>query len=188
MSLRTLTAGIISEINADTVRPVMLVELDFSSGYVRCWTGYGPLTWDSKTWTGTGTLGKVSDIGETASFQANGVGLQLDGIPSAMLSIALGEHYQSRPARVWLAFLTEAGAVIADPFLIFSGVMDTMQIAEGGEVASITLQTESRAIDLKRSKERRFTHDDQQIDYPGDLGFEYVAALQDKQVIWKPAS
>ena len=37
---------------------------------------------------------------------------------------------------------------------------------------------------LKRSRERRYTHDDQQIDFPGDLGFEFVPKLQELNLVW----
>ena len=43
---------------------------------------------------------------------------------------------------------------------------------------------ESRLIDLNRARNFRSTHEDQQQIFHGDLGFEYVAAIQDKEVSW----
>ena len=41
-----------------------------------------------------------------------------------------------------------------------------------------------RLIDLDRSRARRFTSEDQKIDYPDDKGLEMVASLQDTVIIW----
>lgn len=184
---RDITAGMQTEVAAAALSPILLAEMDFSGGFVRVWSGLGDLSWNGYTWTGVGDLAGVSQIAESTDFKANGVQLQLSGIPSAMISVALGEKYQGRPCNIYFGAMDDSGAVVADPFLLFGGSMDTMTISESGETSTIAVSVESRAIDLKRSRERRYTHEDQQIDYPGDLGFEYVAGLQDKDVIWKPA-
>jgi hypothetical protein len=62
--------------------------------------------------------------------------------------------------------------------------MDIMKIDEGPESATIVLSLENRLIALDRSKERRYTHEDQQLSFPGDKGFEFVPDLQDKEIIW----
>ena len=59
-----------------------------------------------------------------------------------------------------------------------------MKIDEGPETATIALNLENRLIVLDRAKERRYTHEDQQLSFAGDLGFEFVPDLQDKEIIW----
>lgn len=185
---RALTAGMQTEVGQPAVSPVFFVEMDFVSGFVRAWSGYGTLNWDSKTWLGVGNLGGIDPLAESVDFVANGANLKLSGIPSDMIAIALGEHYQGRPATIYLGLLDNAGAVIADPVPIYAALMDTMEIDENGESASIIVRIESQAVSLKRAREWRYTHEDQQIDHPGDLGLEYVAGLQNKEITWKPAS
>ena len=62
--------------------------------------------------------------------------------------------------------------------------MDVMSIQESGEQATINITGESRLIDLEIARERRYTSEDQKIDFPDDKGLEFVADLQDKQIIW----
>ena len=62
--------------------------------------------------------------------------------------------------------------------------MDVLTINENADSHSITVQLESRLITLERSKTRRFTKEDQQIDFPDDLGFNNIAKLQDKKIEW----
>lgn len=183
MTDRDITSAVQTEIGKTVVSPILIAELDFVGGYVRAWTGIGDLIWDSKTWAGLGSQVGVSDIEETLNVVASGLSFQLTA-PSSILSIALSEHYQGRPANLWLGFLDDSGNVIADPIGPFGYRMDTMEIDEGAETSTITIQTESRLRDLDRARERRYTHEDQQIDFPGDLGFEYVAGLQDKVIVW----
>lgn len=185
--MRDLSTAMDAGISSSNTAPIFLVECDFASGFVRVWSGIGELTWDGRVWQGVGSLGGISPLTESTDFSANGAKLQLSGIPSDYLSIALAEHYQGRNANIYLGLLDTAGQVIADPIKLFAAKMDTMEIMEGVETSVITLNIESRAISLKRTKERRYTHEDQQIDFPGDRGFEYVAGLQDKEIIWKPA-
>jgi hypothetical protein len=55
---------------------------------------------------------------------------------------------------------------------------------EQAETATVSISYEGRLIDLERPRARRYTHDDQQIDFPGDRGFEYVPTLQEWNGVW----
>ena len=89
---RSLTTAFKNETLASEITPIALVDLDFSGGHVRVWTGQGDLTWDGKTWTGTGTLLNIDAIQESTDIAAHGVSLQLNGVPSELLSTVLTEH------------------------------------------------------------------------------------------------
>ncbi|MDV2503076.1 MAG: hypothetical protein RX318_03905 [bacterium] len=181
---RNLTAGTLAELTKASVRPIVLVEITFASSTVRLWTGIGDLIWNSLTWQGVGHFGTISPIEETSDIRAAGLTLKLSGIPSSLISSALADVRRGKAVKVYLGFLSEAGAVIVDPYLAFSGRADVASIEEGGDTASISIQAESRLIDLERPRERRYDDEDQKIDYPDDKGFEFVPSLQDKSVVW----
>ena len=184
MSERDITASVQTEIAKDEVSPCLFAEFSFAGGDLRLWSGIGDKTWNSQTWQGVGYLGKVSVIEEAIEQAARGMDFQLDGIHSELIATVFSETYQGRAANVWLAFLNSSEAVIADPIGPFGYLMDTMQIDEGPETSSVLLRTENRLRLLEKSSNRRSTHEDQQIDYAGDLGYEFVPALQDKELIW----
>ena len=75
-------------------------------------------------------------------------------------------------------------AIIANPVIVFEGFMDTMNIVEGAETSTITLYVENKLIRLDSANERRYTLQDQLIDHAGDLGFEFVTDIQEKQLKW----
>lgn len=180
---RDLPTGFAALTEAAVFRPVLLVELDWSSGMVRCWTGYGEIVWDGNTYYGTGDLGGISPIAESGDLGANGVTLSLSGIPSDAIADALTDDSQGRSGKIWLASLGSNGAFEADPYLIFDGLIDVTGIDDDGTSATISVTLEKELID-RRVQSRRATHEDQQIDYPGDLFFEFVAGLQDKVISW----
>lgn len=183
--MRDLTAAVTTELSQSTVIPILLAELDFSSGFARFWTGHGNLTWDSKTWSGTGLLGEISPLSESTELRAAGYSLRLSGLPSELIAIALGEHYQNRNVKIWLGFFDSSGALIADPALLLSARMDTMAIAEAGDTCSISLNIESAIFNL-RERTSRYTNQEQQRRFPGDTGLSRVAALVDKTIFWGP--
>lgn len=187
MSERALTAGLKTATEASSISLILLAAFNFSSGYVRVWTGYGDLTWDGNTYSGVGDLGNIGNIEETAEIAAKGTNFSLSGIPSSLIALALADAYQGRSAQLWIGALDTSGAIIVDPYQIFSGRMDVIEIQDGGDTSSISLSAESRLIDLNRSRERRYTDEDQRIDYPTDEGLKFIAALQNKVLLWGQA-
>lgn len=184
---RTVTSAVDSALAADNVPLLVLVELDFSSGFLRLNNSGVSFDWNGYTWTGIGKLGGIEPVKETADLQALGVAMHILGIDPAIIAIALGTQYQGRSCKLWAAPLTAAHAIIVDPVLIFWGRMDTMSI-DLGETATITVNAESRLADWDRPRVRRYNHEDQQIDYPGDLGFEFVPQMVEKQLLWGSTS
>ena len=179
---RNITANVQTIVDSAEVQPFLLFEGEFASGYVRAWSGYGNLSWNSQTWTGTGTLLNISNVQETSDGSAQGITATLSGIPSSLISLALGDVRQGASGKVWLGFLDNG--VVDDPILLFEGRLDIPSIEEGGETATISITYESRLIDLARSREIRYTDEEQQSLYAGDLGCQFVAALQDKEITW----
>jgi len=116
-------------------------------------------------------------------IRANVVSFKLSSIPSSIISTARTTQYLGRTVKLWLGMLDDAG-LIADPALVFHGRADVMIIEEGPETSTITLTAESRLADLRRPKIRRYTNEDQQDLHPGDLGLEFVPAIQNTEVIW----
>lgn len=184
---RGLSAGMLSQISASNVNPILLFYGEFASGTVRMWSGLGDLSWDSQTWLGAGNLVQVSNIEETSEIKASGVVVTFNGIPADLLSLVLSDVKQGALGKIYLGFLS-SGAVVATPWLIFEGRIDTPIINEEAESCSIAITYESRLIDLSRPRTARYTDQDQRREFPGDLGMEFVLALQDKEIPWGRAS
>lgn len=182
---RSLTAAVEAEVVKSRIKPFWLVYLGFDSGAVRLFSGIGTISWNGNTYTGAGTLGRISPIEETSDVRSNGVQLSLSGISSSLISTALGEEYQGRTCTIWLGFLDSSDALIADPVQMFSGKLDVMSIVDSGDTCDITVTAENRLVDLERPSEVRYYADADQKRYStGDRGCEFVETLQTKDIVW----
>lgn len=181
---RALTASVLAEIVKQTVSPIILFEGEFDGGTIHLWSGVGTIVWDGDTYTGAGQLLSVSAIEETIEVRAAGVQIGLSGLPSTLVSLALSSARQGKKGRLWLAFLDSSNAIIADPYQIFTGLLDVPTMDESGERSDITLSYENRLVGLLTANDRRYTSEDQHVDFPGDTGFDFVAGLQDAQIVW----
>jgi hypothetical protein len=180
---RDLTEAVQSAIEATQVQPFLLFEGVFANGTLRVWSGYGDLNWNGYTWTGTGSLGAVSSVQETSQVQANGISVSLSGIPSDLISLILQDCRQGKSGRLYLGFW-EDGGIVSSPYMIFQGKLDVPSIQESGDTAIITITYESRLIDLQRPRETRLTNEEQQREYAGDLGCEFVPAMKEITLTW----
>lgn len=180
---RNLSSAVVNQITATELQPFLLFQGDFISGTVRAWSGIGELSWNGYTWTGTGSLLTISSVKESADTSANGVTVNLNGVPSALISLALQNCKQGAAGFVYLGFMSN-GSVVTNPVMLFEGRLDIPAIEEMGDTATVSISYESRLIDLERPRENRYTNEDQQREFAGDLGFEFVPALQDKSLTW----
>lgn len=180
---RTLTTPVANALQAGNVPYLMLISLDFASGTLRLSSAAYDFQWNGYTWTGAGNLASIQVIEEGAELQMYGVQMTLSGIPATLVSNALNQTYRGRSALIYLAPLDSSYNVLADPVVAFSGRMDTMQI-EIGKTATIAMTAESRLTDWERARVRRYNSEDQQQVYPGDLGFQFVPQMVEKQITW----
>lgn len=180
---RDLTSALNSEFTSNDMAPFMAIDLAFDGGDFRTWTGYGNIEFGGNTYVGSGDIINVGPVNESSEIKANGISITLSGIPSDLISSALSDPYQGRSAKLFLGIIND-GTVVADPYMIFKGSMDLMTIDDSGDTATIQLTAESRLIDLDRARERRYTSEDQKIDFPNDKGLEFITSLQEKAIVW----
>jgi len=183
--MRVMTPEFQAAIASKNYQPILLIEGFFDSKTLRYWTGYGDLVWSGNTFIGSGQVIGLSDVTETNAVESNSVTFMLNGIPSTNLSFALTENYQNRVVKYWLGLLSN-GALIADPVALFVGRADSMTIRDNGETADIALKAEGHLADLLRPRERRYTHEDQKIDYPSDLGLEFIKSMMGRTYRFGP--
>jgi hypothetical protein len=187
---RDLTQDMQNEVTAEALAPVFLIKLEYADGDLNLWTGYGPLVWNGETWTGTGTLLGLEPIQETADMKSVGLSATLTGIPEDIRALALNAaaNIEDGEATVWLGCIWEAASrmkeLVYDPYQIFKGRMDVPSLVADGKATIVRQSMESILADLERPKLRNYSSEDQKLDYPTDTFFDFVSALQNKQITW----
>jgi len=185
---RSITTAFNNALKSQIVTPIIASELEFSDGTLRFWNGYGNITMtaggSSKVFTGLGDFLGISPISESSTLQMSGVTLSMSGIKSSLISTALSAQYTNRNGAIYLGMYDTSRNVIADVYTVFKGKMDVLNISEQGNTATITLNIESRLISFDLPINRKYTLEDQQVDFPNDVGFEFIPDLQDKEITW----
>lgn len=177
---RDITTSVLNALDDDVVSPFFAVDLILDSGPLYLWSGYGNLVIGSKTYLGAGAILNISSVSETTEMEAKGATISVSGIPTSFLSLALQEPYQGRECRIYFGMTSSPSNYVE----VFSGELDQMNIEESAETAVISVTAENVLIRLERPVVRRFTNEDQKSRFPNDKGLEYVASLQDKDILW----
>lgn len=181
---RTLTTEISAEIVKPVLTPVWFIEADFPGGSVRVCTAASTVDWDGKSWTALGYLLAPSPARDTQNIEATGLSITLSGVPSELIATVYGEFAQGRPCTVWLGLLNASGEVIPNPVRINRGRLDAITDEDDGATATITVTVENGLRDLQRPNVRRYTHEEQQRLFPGDLGLQFVPKIQEREIFW----
>ena len=175
----------VAAITDKVMRPAIFLYTEaFSSGPVRVWTGVGPITWGGFTWTGIGNLGTITAIEEGATVEARGITVTLTGFDTNLLGKILGEFQKEKQCLIYLGAFDSNNVLSPTPVVAFAGAMDDPRVAGDAKNAGISINIESRLLDMNVAVDRRYTDADQQIDYPGDRGFEFVNSIQELTIYW----
>ncbi len=164
---------------------IAAAELDFSNGFVRVHSGAGPKKLFGNTYKGIGGFGRITAIEEKAELGATIVELTISGLDPTEdnVNTVLTTNYRNRPATVYIAFIDPDGDIVEDPTILFRGFMDNAVVAQGKEL-SVTVRVNSIMADWDRAKISRYTNEEQQDRFPGDLGLEFVPQMVEKEIKW----
>lgn len=173
----------------DVFRRAHLLYLDYPSGAVfvndrtfpiwYAWDG-GPPT----LFNGIGNWGSMGQVQEVVERRVQRLSLGLSGIDKALLAKHLSEDYMGRRGLVWELALDEDWQAIGEPVKLFKGRIANQSV-KLGYTASIAVTLASVEEDWERVRERYYTDEDQQGEYPGDRGLEHVARFaQGRPILW----
>lgn len=182
--MRTLSDQMKAVAQSKVLRPIIMIDMMFTSEPLYLWNGNGTLTHSSTNYLGVGDLISIGSISEKIDLTATGVSVTLAGIKQSLLNIALAEPYQNRLITIRLGAMNESGDLVSSPVIMFQGKMDVMTIQDDGNTATITVQCESKLIQLDRAFVRRYTAEDQKIDFPNDTGLNFMAKIQGIPIPW----
>ena len=168
----------------------MFLELDFTTGTERYWTGTYEKTHDGETWLPTGGIGTVTPVESSEDFRANGLTLEVAGVPAAAMRAGTltAAHYKERDARWIIAIMNDQDSVVWEKPLYFTIDVLTYAITSAsgsGPIGVCRVNLEHEVTRAARINNRRYSHADQTEEFSGDLGFEHLAYLSsDAEVFW----
>lgn len=178
-----------------TVRASSLVEMQFASGTMRVWNGFGDLVTGGQTYKGLGGLGSIDGLETLNGTQSSRATLTLatgDKWGGDMLAKAQADtaEVQGRIIVLSMQLFTDEwqpqGAAIPYSF----GVMQPLKVSRtaydenGNAVRSVTLPVENLFYSRARTPAGRYTDRDQKFRHPGDDFFLYTPRLVNTVFTW----
>jgi hypothetical protein len=192
---RTMSQTVAGQLAGKLIQLAIFAQLAFADNTLYLFSGINSLTPAGpafnpastfpygKTFIGLGWLAKLSSIPQTTKIQAQNVTLSLSGIPPNLVSEVVGQVRMTGTVTMWYGFFL-GGALIADPVQVFSGSMDVPSLTDDADSSESSIACENTLLSLNLAPNRRFDDLDQQLDFPGDLGFSFVQALANIQLFW----
>ena len=165
----------------------LLCFIDHPDGAVYLWSRIGTLNWDDHQWRGIGALGRVSGISKTTTLEVKQITLELRGVPPTSTEF-LDTNVRNRPAKLWLAAI-ERQKVVGSPLVIIDDKMDYMKLkVEDNGTSTLQILVNVGFWSIERAINKAWTHEEQQLKYPGDTGMSQIPLLTSKQTNWRLAA
>ena len=171
------------------VNLVQLLRLNFPNGEVVALNSSNiDFTHSGTVYKGAFGLGSISEIQDSPG-EIKGIQFTLNGGSADLIAVALDDskQWQGTTVEIRTAVLNDQYQIVDAP-LAWSGLGDVMSIAEEDDTTVIQATAESSAVDFMRGDPLVYSHADQQVLYPGDLGFNMILSQVDKQVVWPSRS
>lgn len=158
---------------AQSVRPVMFVDLEIPGDRQRLNDSNLTIPWNGFDWQGVGTYGGMEAIEEGQDLIAQPVKLTLSGVETNLITDAMTTQYQGQPVVIYVAPLNVDTLALTDPpEEVWSGFMDVMVGEADHGVGKITLTCEHwLRVDPAAS---RYTDEQQQVLFAGDRFFQFT--------------
>ena len=179
---RDIAAANLAEINAAHLHQVVMVKLEFDTPlYVH--SGIGTIVYDSSSYLGVGQFGNISNVTETEVLRPTSLTLTLSGVDSNLITEALDSGDYGDTVTIYLGYRQDDGTLVADPLLVWRGFFEFASISQGDQsIVSITVQHDL-AI-LNEIDGGRFTDEDQQVRFSGDVGFAFITDMVGVKLFW----
>jgi len=171
---RTLTTAVKNELATNSLQPINLLFLNVSTG-LRFTDHYKNVTYDSNTYTASSLFTKLSSVTESSEIQVSNITVTFTGADQTITSIFLSNDYIEKEAEIHKGFIGSNEAVIADPFLLFKGRIESFSISETLKDSKVNISIASHWADFSKVEGRKTNTGSQQIHFPNDLGFEFAS-------------
>ena len=177
------TGAMLAALQSPNLQPAIFVSIQFKTTTAYIWSGIGTITWNNQTWTGLGSLLNFAPIESAATVEARGITILISGLDATLLSDCLTEFQDGLAVAVYFTAYSN-GSLIPSPITAWSGRTDQPTFTVAGDSATVAIACENRLIDMNIAIDRRLTHQDQQMEWPGDIGLSFVNGLIEVTLLW----
>lgn len=183
MADRDLSAELESGVESPEFLFVVFVYLDFPSGVVRAHNSVGTYHWGGEDWLGVGAFGSISPIEENTDLVDSPIKVGLSGVDDDIVDAVSTENIKGRDAKIYVGAVDHDGVLQGTPHEWLTGFMEYGEMVDDEEM-TVSISINTLASRLGRRNNLRYTLEDHQLHYPGDLFLEYLPWMVEAKVTW----
>ena len=168
---RALTSAIKTELATNNIRPVHLITIGFGTpvNITDCiYELTSSVSGSSVTYSSSSFLLSIPQFTEETDLTKTSLNLSLSGSSQTFISTVLNENVV-----IYRGLLNSSNALIADPFLLYKGSIDTFAIEETDTESFVTLSIVSHWADFEKSSGRKTNNNSQQRFFSTDVGMDF---------------
>ena len=174
---RGLHSTLKTELGTNHLDQIHLIQFTIGSTIYYRTTAYYDITFDSNTYTAGADILNIPTITESSQISTSNVTFVLEGASQTFISLLLNNEHMHRPVKIIRAYLTDAGALVTNPYTIFLGYISGYSINETTTSSTITINVANHWANFEMKKGRRTNDNSQQQIFEGDKFFEFSNAM-----------
>ena len=135
------------------------------------------------TYLGVGGYGGITAPRESEALGPAAVTLTLSGVDADYIAEALDSGRVYDRITIYQGYRKDDGTLWDDPWTIWEGWFEYAAI-QADEQSQISITCQHDLSQLTEKDGGRYSDEDQQSEYPGDLGLEYASDMVDVKLNW----
>ena len=173
---RSLTTAVKNELATNDIRPVHLITIGFGTpvNLTDCsFSLTSSVSGSSVTYSSSDFVLGISNHTEETDITKSSVSISLSGADQTFISVVLNENVVNDSVDIFRGFLNNSNSLIADPFLLYRGKIDSFDISEGDKESVVGLQIVSNWADFEKKNGRKTNNTSQQRFFSSDVGMNF---------------
>ena len=175
---RALTTAIKNELATNDIRPIHLITIGFSTP-INITDCSFPLTssvsGSSVTYSASDFILGISNHTEETDITKSTVSINLSGADQTFISTVLNENVINDSVNIYRGLLADDNSLIADPFLLYQGNIESFEIQEKEKDSIVGLSIVSHWADFDKKNGRKTNNTSQQRFFSTDVGMDFAS-------------
>jgi len=173
---RSLTTAIKNELATNDIRPVHLITIGFGTpvNITDCsFDLTSSVSGSSVTYSASDFIMGISNHTEETDITKSSVSISLSGADQTFISVVLNENVINDSVTIFRGLLADDNTLIADPFLLYKGNIESFEIQEGEKDSTVGLSIVSHWADFEKKNGRKTNNTSQQRFFNTDVGMDF---------------
>ena len=173
---RSLTTAIKNELATNDIRPIHLITIGFATpvNITDCsFSLTSSVSGSSVTYLASDFILGISNHTEETDITKSSVSINLSGADQTFISTVLNENVVNDSVTIYRGLLADDNTLIADPFILYKGSIESFEISEGEKESTVGLSIVSHWADFEKKNGRKTNNTSQQRFFSTDVGMDF---------------